>query len=241
MLRCLALTYNISPLQGTTEDWYDEGRSHPYPGLIIRKANKKLIKYPRMAFVAHFYFRRNLNLPQAHTYVNQVRHPVRRLVSHYHYMRSMNRPAYRIREFRASGERDETLEKCFRLQHKGCQNNVMTRFFCGRHFYCRRGNGRALHKAMNNIKRFYATVGLLEYYDVYLQILNKRLPKFFPKISNRDIGRFKYNPKYSFNNISEDLIAAITRANWADVKLYSFVKKRFWKQAKACEIRTLSI
>ncbi|KAL9955262.1 hypothetical protein ACROYT_G036560 [Oculina patagonica] len=225
---------------GTTEDWYDEGKSHPYPGLIIRKANKKLIKYPRMAFVAHFYFRRNLNLPQTHTYINQVRDPVRRLVSHYHYMRSSNRPAYRIKEFRASGELNESLEKCFRRQHKGCQNNVMTRFFCGRHFYCRRGNGHALHKAMNNIRRYYATVGLLEHYGVYLQILHKRLPKFFPKVSNQDIGKFKYNPKYSFDDVSQELIGAITRANWADVKLYSFVKKRFWQQAKTCGIRAQS-
>lgn len=190
-----------------------------------------------MAFVAHFYFRINLNLPQAHTYINQIRDPVRRLVSHYHYMRSNNRPANRIKEFRASGEKDESLDKCFRLQHRGCKNNVMTRFFCGRHFYCRRGNGRALHKAMNNIKRFYATVGLLEHYDIYLQILHKLLPKFFPKVSNHDIGKFKYNSKYNFDDISKDLIGAITRANWADVKLYSFVKKRFWQQAKACGIR----
>lgn len=155
-------------------------------------------------------------------------------------MRSTNRPADRIKEFRASGELGESLEKCFRLQHKGCKNNVMTRFFCGKHFYCRRGNGRALHKAMNNIKRYYAAVGLLEHYEVYLQILHKRLPKFFPQISNHDIGKFKYNSKYSFDDISKELIADITRANWADVKLYSFVKKRFWQQAKTCGIRTQS-
>lgn len=189
-----------------------------------------------MAFVAHFYFRSNLNLPQAHTYINQVRDPVRRVVSHYHYMRSMNRPRYRIKEFLASGEMMESLEQCFRLQHKGCQNNVMTRFFCGRHSYCRRGNRRALQKAKHNIKRYYATVGLLEHYEVYLQILSKRLPKFFPKISSHEIGKFKYNPKYTFDDVPKDLIGEITRANWADVKLYSFVKKRFWKQAKTCGI-----
>lgn len=191
-----------------------------------------------MAFVAHFYFRRKLNLPQAHTYINQVRDPVRRLVSHYHYMRSNLRPAHRIKEFRASGEQDESLEKCFRLQHKGCQNNVMTRFFCGKHSYCHRGNGRALRKAMSNIKRYYATVGLLENYDVYLQILNKRLPKFFPKIPLEDISKFKYNSEYKFDDISRNLIRDITRANWADVKLYSFLKKRFWQQAKTCGIMT---
>lgn len=220
--------------EGTTEDWYDKGESRPYPGLIIRKANKKLIKHPRMAFVAHFYFRSNLNLPQAHTYINQVRNPIRRLVSHYHYMRSKNRPRHRIKEFLASGEKNETLEQCFKLQHKGCQNNVMTRFFCGRHRYCRRGNLRALHKARHNIKRYYATVGLLEHYEVYLHVLNKLFPKFFPQVSSDDIGKFKYNPKYNFDDVPEDLIGEITKANWADVKLYSFVKKRFWEQAKAC-------
>ena len=155
-------------------------------------------------------------------------------MSHYHYMRSMNRPRYRIREFLASGEKEESLEQCFRRQHKGCKNNVMTRFFCGRHSYCRRGNSRALHKAMRNIKRYYATVGLLEHYEVYLKILYKRLPKFFPRVSSHDIG--KYNPKYNFDDVPEDLIGEITRANWADIKLYAFVEKRFWKQAKACGI-----
>ena len=114
----------------------------------------------------------------------------------------------------------------------------MTRFFCGKHSYCHRGNGRALRKAMNNIKRYYATVGLLENYDVYLQILNKRLPKFFPKIPSEDISKFKYNSEYKFDDIPRDLIRDITRANWADVKLYSFLKKRFWQQAKTCGIMT---
>ena len=223
---------NISCLQGTTEDWYDKGESGPYPGLIIRKANKKLLKHPRMAFVAHFYFRSNLNLPQAHTYINQVRDPIRRLVSHYHYMRSTNRPTDRIKEFLNSGERNESLKQCFGRQHKGCRNNVMTRFFCGRHSYCLRGNWRSLQKAKHNIKRYYAAVGLLEHYEVYLQILYRRLPKFFREVSSYDIG--KYNPTYSFDNVPKDLISEITKANWADARLYSFVKKRFWQQAKVC-------
>lgn len=222
-------------LKGTTEDWYDKGKSGPYPGLIIRKANKKLVNYPRMAFVAHFYFRSRLNLPQAHTYINQVRQPVRRLVSHYHYMRSRNRPKNRLKEFLASKEKKESLEKCVRQQHKGCRSNVMTRFFCGRHYYCRKGTLRALLKAKHNVKRFYAVVGLLETYDIYLQILNKRLPKFFPKISSGDIGRFKYNPDYNFDDVPKGLTEEIERANWADKSLYSFIKRRFWKQAQAVD------
>lgn len=225
-------------LKGTTEDWYDKGKSGPYPGLIIRKANKKLVNNPRMAFVAHFYFRSRLNLPQAHTYINQVRQPVRRLVSHYHYMRSRNRPKNRLKEFLASEEKKESLEKCLRQQHKGCRSNVMTRFFCGRHYYCRKGTLRALLKAKHNVKRFYAAVGLLENYDIYLQILNKRLPKFFPKISSGDIGRFKYNPGYNFDDVREGLIEEIQRANWADRSLYSFIKRRFWKQAQACGLHS---
>lgn len=114
----------------------------------------------------------------------------------------------------------------------------MTRFFCGKHSYCRRGSMRALHKAMHNIRRYYATVGILEHYEVYLQILSKRLPKFFPRISSYDISKFKYNPKYNFEDVPGDLLGQIKRANWADVKLYSLVKKRFWKQAEACGINS---
>ena len=69
---------------------------------------------------------------------------------------------------------------------------------------------------MRNIKRYYATVGLLEhYYEVYLQTLYKRLPKFFPRVSSHDIGKLKYNPKYNFDGVPENLIGEITRANWA--------------------------
>ena len=189
-----------------------------------------------MVFVAHFYFRRRLNLPQTHTYINQVRDPIRRVVSHYFYMRSSNRPSDRMRQFLKSDERNESLEQCIRLQHKGCQNNVMTRFFCGKHSYCRRGKGRALKKAVTNIKRYYAAVGLLENYEIYLEMLHRRLPNFFSQISKSGIERAKYNPTYNFENVPKNVIDLITKENWADVKLYSLIKERFWQQAKACGI-----
>lgn len=222
---------------GTTEDWYETGESHPYPSLINRKARQKLQVYPRVAFVGHFYFRRKLHIPQAHTYINQVRDPVRRVVSHYYYLRSSIRPRRRIKKFLKSKARSETLEECFKLQHQGCQNNVMTRFFCGKSPFCKTGSRRALEKAKYNIKHFYASVGVLEAYTAYLQVLHKRLPKFFPEIPVSQIRKFKYNPKYSFDEISRKTLREIAKANWADVELYSFIKDRFLQQARICGLR----
>ena len=222
---------------GTTEDWYDRSKRRLYPGLIVRKAAQKLKKKtPRMAFVAHFYFRKKIKIQQAHTYINQVREPIRRVISHYYYMRSSKRPRHRIKRFFKSKEFNETLEECFIKQHKGCESNVMTRFFCGVHSFCKTGSAKALERAIYNIKHFYGVVGLLEQYGAYIHMLHKRFPNFFPAIKSPNSARIKSNPNYNANDVSDDLKQMLIKANWADIKLYEFIEQNFRKQARACGI-----
>lgn len=192
-----------------------------------------------MAFVAHFYFRKHLKLQRTHTYINQVREPIRRVISHYYYMRSIKRPKKRIKKFLKSKEFNETLEECIKNQHKGCESNVMTRFFCGTHSYCRTGSEKALRRAMYNIKHYYGVVGLLEQYDAYLHVLHRRLPRFFTWIKSPSNARIKSNPSYDIMNVSNKVKHILKVANWADVKLYEFVQERFTKQAKSCDIASV--
>ena len=220
---------------GSTEDWYDTGRAYPYPGIITTEAQRILARHERAAFAAHFYFRGTLALRASHTYINQVREPVSRVVSHYFYMHtSTDRPKHRIQEMIESGEYNETLEECFHRQHKGCQSNVLTRFFCGEQPFCRRGSGNALAQAKENIKRYYASVGLVEHFDVYLQILHKRLPHFFKHLSDSEYKSAKITPAYDRESVSAETIELIRAANHADIQLYEYIKKLFWEQAKNC-------
>lgn len=38
------------------------------------------------------------------------------------------------------------------------------------------------------------------------------------------------------NSVSEEMIAKIKQANWADIELYEFVKQLFWRQVKTRRI-----
>lgn len=222
----------------TTEDWYDPLRRHLFPAIIWRHANTVLSQqFNKYVFVAHFYFGSRLKVPYNYTYINQVRDPVKRVISHYFYThRSKDRPRKKLRKMRRSGYRKESLETCLQLEHEGCQRNVMTRFFCGRHPYCKTGNTKALERAKSNIVRHYASVGLLEHLSVYKQILHKRFPTYVPFNATRLEFKDKTNPIYNSSGVSEKTIARIRKLNSADIKLYSFIEKRFWKQAKACGI-----
>ena len=152
-------------------------------------------------------------------------------------MRAANRPSHRIVEMQRSHEWNETLEDCVRNQHRGCHSNVMTRFFCGTHPFCRHGTTAALKLAKTNVKRYYASVGLQEHIALFVRVLKQRLPGFF------DIGdevepflkRAKRNRSGNYTTVPRYVRELIRERNRADVKLYAFVRARFWRQVKACK------
>ena len=219
---------------GTTEDFYDQGISKPYPELIEKEANNSP---QQMFFNAHFYFRNNLKLQRTHTYINQVREPLARYISHYTYMyNTRHRPLERVQKMIESGEINETIEQCFDKQGQGCKHNVMTRFFCGPETFCKNDQEKALKRAKENIMKYYAVVGLLEHFHLTLKIIQKRLPCFLPLIPRDPTRRENRAVKTNARTVSEEMIAKIKKTNWADIELYEFVKKLFWRQVKACGI-----
>ena len=219
---------------GTTEDWYKTGDSFPYPEIIEKYASKSMV---RRVYSGHFYFRSNLKIKQLYTYINQVREPFQRIVSHFHYMRySKDRPKNRIREMMETGEFNETLSECFEKQHRGCENNVMTRFFCGDEALCEKGTAKAVELAKYNMKHYYAAIGLTENFNLYLKLLRKRLPRYFR------LSQFIPHEKpggydgATVRKVPSKLKERIKKANAADYEIYHYARTLFYEQLKACGI-----
>ena len=218
----------------TTEDFYDKGIKEPYPEVIEELATSSR---QQMFFNSHFYFRKYLKISRIHTYINQVREPVARFISHYAYMHNKrHRPPGRVQEMIDSGEWNDTIEQCFHKEGQGCKHNVMTRFFCGPELFCKNNLTKALENAKLNIVKHYAVVGLLEHFHLTLKIIQKRLPCFLPVIPTDPSFKLNQATTNTKTSVSEDMIEKIKGSNWADIKLYEFVKQVFWNQVKACKI-----
>ena len=159
-----------------------------------------------------------------------------RIISHYFYMRSSSdRPKHRIAEMRKNGEQNETLEECFELQHRGCESNMMTRFFCGNAEFCKTGSREAIKRAKSNMMHHFAAIGLVDHLDLYLEILRKRLPHFFR--IKRSLSHVKANNKKGYlGKVPPGVKAKLKHANFADYEIYKYAKEMFWKQVKACSL-----
>ena len=152
---------------------------------------------------------------------------------------STARPKARINEMKAAGEYNETLRECFARQHRGCENNVMTHFFCGKEPFCNTGSEKAIQRAKHNMLHYYSAIGLTEKLDLYLKILKKRLPKYFRMSRVLPREKSSKNGKF-FATVSEELKARIKNANFADYQIYEYAIYLFDKQLEACKLRTNS-
>ena len=152
---------------------------------------------------------------------------------------STARPKARINEMKAAGEYNETLRECFVRQHRGCENNVMTHFFCGKEPFCNTGSEKAIQRAKYNMLHYYSAIGLTEKLDLYLKILKKRLPKYFRMSRVLPREKSSKNGKF-FATVTEELKARIKNANFADYQIYEYARYLFNKQLEACKLRTNS-
>ena len=159
-----------------------------------------------------------------------------RIISHYFYMRSSSdRPKQRIAEMRKNGELNETLIECLERQHRGCESNMMTRFFCGNAEFCKTGSQEAIERAKSNMLHRFAAIGLVEQLDLYLKILKKRLPHFFR--IKRSLSHVKANNEKGYlKKVPPDVKVKLSLANFADNEIYEYAKDIFWKQVKACSL-----
>ena len=184
--------------------------------------------------IAHLYFRKNVEA----TYINLLREPVARFISHYYYCRSPGRWSFKIKRLKELGHFDVTIEECLENQYEGCVWNHMTRFFCGPHAFCKTGSQEALERAKHNMLYHYASVGIMEYLDVFVAVLNKRLPEFVLPPPKTGMAKMFVTKGVKKKPLTESTMQRLREVNKADIELYEFAKDLFFKQARNCGIDT---
>ena len=214
---------------------------------------RDLLKYSRNAYHRTIVFERHIYFfhwsMQPNTvvqYINLLRDPLQRSLSFYHYSRSrcainglnsqcnvINRSLINV-----------TMEDCVSTgdplrcitSFSGVSSAIP--FFCGQLPICNdyRGlakNDAALALAKSNIERYYSYVGLLEYIESSLELLEYIHPLIFSGISESSRMNMTKNPvnrtpaKY-VHPISNETAVILRRVLKYDYELYDFVKQRFF-------------
>jgi len=177
-------------------------------------------------------------------YINLLREPVSRIVSDYYYLRYGNRGRNdKIEVLQTRG--NFTLDECVRLDdmnRKRCLNEdfvniLQSRYLCGRDGgEC---EGLALPevsaRAMNNMNSVY-TVGLLENYREFLQLLELAFPEFFRGASSAYHGEQKNIARTKPDYIApgQETIHILSKLIKWDVKLHKQVESQQQQHLQAC-------
>ena len=201
---------------------------------MTQVADMAKAKHKRFVYARHFYYvdfhRFNLN---DFSYVTFVRDPVSRFVSsflYYHYSSKAH-----IQSILDPTHKNETLLNCLDQQHEGCAHNLMTRYFCGHHRFCKLGNNEALANAMTNLNKDFAFVGLVEEMQLSFKVLAKTIPNYFGNLMTSEAGMVNKNEHQ--RQLSEVEIERIEEANAADVKLYKHAQTLLHSKALACGLK----
>ncbi len=193
------------------------------PQLTTLEAAVKSKQMGDRYFAGHVCFGAHRFLPHPYTYIALLREPVSRIVSLYTYSHA-NPNAYYHKQ--AIGK---TLEE-FALDTPLMElDNGQVRFLAGDShdlFINRTPIGECttelLQVAQDNIEKHFLLVGLTEYFDHSLLLLQQMLGwnhcfYLYQNVSKRD----------SKPVVSADLKAEIAKQNWLDVQLYQLAKKSF--------------
>lgn len=196
-----------------------------------------------VVYVRHFYFSdfpglRELNVP--YLYVNMVRDPVDRFISsfvYYHYSNLSH--IQRLRRSQGINP-NEGIEQCLQRKSHGCETNVMTHYFCGNDGFCTNGGPVALTKALSNLMKYFAVVGVMEDMHRSLALFSHLLPRYFRDAEVMPNKVIEQNVNMKGQEIRKKLVAdtelkeKIHAANAADVILYDFIKRLFQERMEVC-------
>ncbi|XP_043219557.1 heparan sulfate 2-O-sulfotransferase pipe-like isoform X2 [Amphibalanus amphitrite] len=211
---------------------------------LIKQSKKKPLIFDRHVYYIDFAeFNRSEPI-----YINLIRHPVQRFISFFHYLRldkrykkATQRPKRQwfnksLNECVISGDPECAMTDTY--LHKGPKGNEvfhpMTSFFCGHEPVCREFNNRvALQRALENLEKKYAVVGILETLDRSLQVFQAFVPMYF----RNAVKLFGKSPLKSNTNQHEPATAAVEEELasrlWADIELYRFAEQRLYLQYRS--------
>ncbi|CAH1788729.1 unnamed protein product [Owenia fusiformis] len=114
-------------------------------------------------------------------YMNMIRDPVDQAVSMFYYNR---RHSVNMQTRYTAEELNMTLEECIDqhsddLTHCDITHDMYTLWFCGNSDECSNNRTYAMQRARMNIEKNYTFVGLTEYFDESIIMIEKVIPRFF--------------------------------------------------------------
>lgn len=170
-------------------------------------------------------------LPQPSTYITIMRNPVDRVISHYYYIRTLlengidfsNRPWFHDARYMC-------LKDYVRYGKSPDLRNGQTKLLSGEiegwwgaETDAVQYSTTMLETAKNNLKDYFAVVGLSERFDETLILLRRifdwKMPFYVPHnlAKNRPLRK----------DISKDIMDAIEKCNELDIELYRYAKEMF--------------
>ena len=147
-----------------------------------------------------------------------------------------------------------TIAECFDMQHKGCfiVDNMSTTgnsfapdhasqmsFFCGHSTECDVFNSqRLLDIAKSNVEKHFAVVGVLEDWEMSLEVLENYIPRFFAGSREafkeneeiRHVNKNIYKPKTP-TEFKQKLSEKLSK----EIEFYHFCRQRLRKQYLALQ------
>ena len=204
-----------------------------------------------VVYEEHFhFFKADVKSVESIWYIKQIRDPLERALSQYSYRR------YRcdvLRILRGCSQMDLscknlTLDQCIssgnrsRCVSRPCGVASVISFFCGQDPICddtftQPNTAAALSLAKTNIERYYSYVGLLEYFESSLQLLEYIHSPMFDGISQiySESKRKRVNAlpnKYRIP-VSNETRSILRQLLKNEFDLYNFVQKRFIDQYRS--------
>ena len=178
-------------------------------------------------------------------FINMIRDPLKQVLSAFDYKRYhyFAKPSGRSRRKFTSSVANLTMDDCIKSNNSanclrpGYAGVSMISYFCGLSPICGRKPTRfashaAASLAKSNIERFYTWVGVLEYLESSLELLEYQLPSIFfgiTKLYRTTLKgkRANVTPDTYRHTITNSTRAILLRLLATEYDFYEFVRKRF--------------
>lgn len=205
-------TYNVKR-SATLED---------FGKLPVQEKNKVSVMKGHMPFGAHLLFPN----PEQVSYITMLRDPVKRIISSYYYIRKLKTHPlhkklmegnYTLKEYVESGVIANT-------------ENAQVRMISGKvdlpHGSCTK---QILEEAKSNLEKYFSVVGINEYYDESLVMMQKELDWRTPYYLKANVGGHGVKPE----DLDQETHDVILKFNTLDLELYQHAKAIFLDKMKS--------
>jgi len=131
----------------------------------------------------------------------------------------------------------ETMDMTRFSHHFSFNMDSILPFFCGDSKDCRTlGSQAALNRAKFNVKKKFVTVGVLEFLELSLGVLECKMPHYLKGITKKQMSKKHHENKNFKKTIVSDEVKQVLRSRLDnEYKLYNFIKEELQAQAIECD------